>query len=198
MAEPVTGPNDDDVVLDDEDVRRALGPIALFIRRVILIGVLPIFSSLYLWQALVIEVPGRDLVVSPRAFPTLIAVLMVAVSLTIAGLEVRKALLGRRTVTEAIPVITEGMDDDDGERISSWRDTWITLGAFTLYVILFPMLGFIVATVAFVFGLSSYLQRGKLLRNAIVAVIFPVLIYLVFTELLGVRLPAGILEGVLG
>lgn len=172
-----------------EDQPTPIGPIALLTRRIVLIVVLPVFSSAYLWQALSIPMPARQLVVSPRAFPTVVACLMLVVAIAIAVTEVIKIARAKGA--------TEGTDDFDIERISSWRDAWVALGAYLVYVLVFPHLGFLVATVLFIIALSTYLAPKKWLRNTIVAVVFTAAIYALFTTLLSVRLPAGILSGLI-
>jgi len=175
------------------DAPPPLGRWALLIRRAVLIGVLPLFSAWYLIQAITIQLPDRDLLISPRAYPTAIAIAMLAVSLLVSGLELRKVLLGRRGAAAGAGAPTEGTDDDDRERITNWRDAWITLGALVVYVAVFSFLGFFLATTVFLVGVSTFFAPRKWLRNIIVSVVFSILVYLLFTELLAVRLPAGLL-----
>lgn len=176
------------------DVIPPLGPLAVLSRKVILIGVLPAFSIFYLWQALTIPLPTRTLLVSPRGFPTFIGIIMTLVAITLAILEVRKILQARRAV-EGAPVL-EGVDDDDPERITSWRDAWITVGALAVYIATFSFLGFFIATTLFLIGLSTYFARKNWLRNIIVSVLFSLAVFLLFSNVLAVRLPAGLLGGI--
>ncbi len=168
-----------------------LGRWALLSRRIILIGVLPVFSIWYLAQAVTIPLPQRELLISPRDYPTVIGIAMLAVSLLVSGLEIRKAILRRRAAADTRTLSIEGTDDDDRERITNWKDAWITLGALVLYVATFSFLGFFLSTAGFLIGVSCYFAPKKWLRNIIVSVIFSVIVYLVFTQLLAVRLPVS-------
>jgi len=174
------------------DIAAPLGRWALLSRRIILIGAIPAFAGFYLWQALTIALPNRPLLVSPRGFPTLVAVLMAIVAIAIAIIEIRKILRERRGAE-----LREGADDDDTERITSWRDAWVALGALVVYIAVFSFLGFFLATTLFLVGTSTYFAPRKWLRNVIASVLFSIAVYLLFTQLLQVRLPAGLLAGVM-
>ena len=172
-----------------------LGPITILTRRLCLIVVLPAFAVFYLWQALTIPLPARTLVVSPRGFPTLIGTLMVLVTVAIAVLEIRKLRRAARAQQAWWKVPDEA--DEDTDRITSWRDAWVSLGALVVYVVVMPEAGFLVSTPLFLGGLATYFAPRSWLRNVIVAVLFSVMVHLVFNELLGVRLPTGLLTGLL-
>lgn len=172
-----------------------LGPVAALLRRTILIGVLPVLSGGYLWQASVIALPERALAVSPRSFPIVLGVLMCVTALGLAVVEVRRMLAARGAATRDEEVAPE--IDDDQERITSWRDAWVTFAALVVYVATFALLGFVVSTVAFLICLSTYFSPRRLLRNAIVSVVFSAAVYLLFVNVLNVQLPAGLLSGVM-
>ncbi|MFV2023460.1 tripartite tricarboxylate transporter TctB family protein [Micromonospora sp. LOL_028] len=208
---PVTGPSADPAPADPAPADPApadqlkdtssgeklppLGPVAAIIRRACLIGVLPAFSVIYLWQAMTITLPARTLIVSPRGFPTLLGVLMVIVTVAIAGTELLKIHRDRRARAAGTEVADDV--DDETDRITSWRDAWATVAALVAYIMLFSTLGFLVSTALFLAGLSTYLTPKKWPRNVIVAVFFAGAVHLIFTELLGVQLPAGILTGLI-
>lgn len=61
------------------------------------------------------------------------------------------------------------------------------------YIFLLEILGFVVVTALFIFFCSWYLGYKKHIVNGIVAILFPVFMYLMFTEFLQIRLPQGIL-----
>jgi putative tricarboxylic transport membrane protein len=174
------------------DVTPPLGPIAVLVRRIVLIGVLPLFAAFYLEQALTIPLPNRELIVSPRGFPTFVGVLMVVVTIILSITEIRKVLKARKADRATV---VEGTDDDDTERITSWKDAWVTLLSLCVYVAVFSFLGFFISTTVFLIGLSTYFSRDKWLRNIIVSVLFSLAVFLLFSNLLQVRLPAGLLSG---
>lgn len=62
-----------------------------------------------------------------------------------------------------------------------------------LYIMFLNTLGFIVVTALFIYFCSLFLGYKKHITNGIVSILFPVLLYLMFTELLKMNLPSGIL-----
>lgn len=186
-----------DLALPPEDPDQEpppLGLVAMWVRHVTIIVVFPVFSLLYLWQATTIPLPKRELLVSPRGFPTTIAVAMVIVSVVLAALEV--ARLTRKWLAQRNRAVLDEPEDDDRERITSWRDAWVTAGALVAYIALFTFLGFAVATLLFLSGLSCYISPRHWMRNVIVSVVFSAAVYYLFSYVLGVQLPSGLLSGV--
>jgi hypothetical protein len=168
-----------------------LGKWALLTRRIFIIGVLPAFSLGYLYEAMTIELPQRFLLISPRDFPTAVGTALVVATFLVAFLEVRKILFERRLAEGS----SEGIHDDDRERITNWKDVFVTLGLLALYVASFSFLGFIISTFVFLVSVSTYLAPGRWVRNIVVSVFFVVCVYLLFDTLLSVRLPEWPLEG---
>jgi putative tricarboxylic transport membrane protein len=171
-----------------------LGPIASWVRHVAIIGVFPGFALFYLWQSLTITLPKRVLLVSPRGFPTTVAIAMVAVTVALAALEVI-GLVRQRRAARTGETFTQA-EDDDRERISSWRDAWVTLGALVVYIAVFAFLGFAIATFVFLAGVSTYLSPRQWIRNVVVSALFSVAVYILFSHLLGVQLPGGLIAGI--
>jgi putative tricarboxylic transport membrane protein len=124
--------------------------------------------------------------VGPQVFPTIIGVfiLLVAIALTI---EILRGNYGQPEGTEF------------GE-ISSKTD-WKTLGMVTGSILTYPFLiesaGFVVASTIVFFGVGFAYGARKLAKNLLIAIIFALVVYLSFTKLLNVNLPAGILKGLL-
>ncbi|SDQ23937.1 putative tricarboxylic transport membrane protein [Virgibacillus subterraneus] len=61
------------------------------------------------------------------------------------------------------------------------------------YILLLEVLGFIVSTAVFIFFSSWFLGYEKFKTNIIVSILFPLFIYLTFTQFLKISLPEGIL-----
>ena len=61
-----------------------------------------------------------------------------------------------------------------------------------IYVTVFEPLGFVIATSAYLLGLTAYFNRGKWVPNVLTSVLFSVGSYLMF-KYLGVQLPRGVL-----
>jgi putative tricarboxylic transport membrane protein len=62
-----------------------------------------------------------------------------------------------------------------------------------VYLAVFTLLGYVIATSIYLLVLMAYFNRGKWIANILTSVLFCVLSYLMFTKLLGVTLPRGVL-----
>ncbi|GAF14207.1 tricarboxylate transport protein TctB [Bacillus sp. JCM 19045] len=62
-----------------------------------------------------------------------------------------------------------------------------------LYILLLEPIGFVITTMCFIFICSFILGYRKHLTNGIVAILFPLAFYLLFTRYLMIALPSGIL-----
>ena len=69
----------------------------------------------------------------------------------------------------------------------------VALWLLGYYLALEP-LGFILSTIPFLFGLMAYFNRGHWLTNAIVAILFPVVLDLIFSRVLGMAPAPGLLS----
>ena len=78
---------------------------------------------------------------------------------------------------------------------------WFTVGlvaaALLLYAFILGALGYIVSTALFFVTVARIAGSRRPLRDVVVGVALSVVVYFGFTELLGVRLPAGVLEPIL-
>lgn len=66
-------------------------------------------------------------------------------------------------------------------------------GMIFLYIFLLELIGFVLSSMLFIFLCSWFLGYRKFKTNGLVAVIFPLVMYLSFNYLLQIRLPQGIL-----
>ena len=84
----------------------------------------------------------------------------------------------------------------EGDR-TDWLSLAIIVGGLVLHWLLLRPLGFIVAsTVLYVAVVTGFGDRNYL-RTLGIGVVLAVIVYFVFTRGLGLRLPAGILAGIL-
>jgi putative tricarboxylic transport membrane protein len=93
------------------------------------------------------------------------------------------------------------------ERATHWRTAGLTAGALVVYALALdgvelggieiPGLGYVVATAIFLPVTARILGSRALLRDAVAGLVLAVVVYFGFTEFLGVRLPAGLLDPVL-
>lgn len=143
--------------------------------RVIVGGVLLLAGALLFLQALRAGFAG------PAAAPVIVTGLWVAVAATY--------LTGQ--------LVTKRLRDAERPR---WRMSFLLLGMLVTYasVLKYTVAGYVLATTAFFLVsarlLSSRPVREVILRDASVAIGLSLAIYLVFTRLLGIVLPAGVLS----
>ncbi|GAB3523751.1 tripartite tricarboxylate transporter TctB family protein [Arthrobacter monumenti] len=78
-----------------------------------------------------------------------------------------------------------------------WRTLWTVIVGLVIYAYVLEPIGYIPATAIFFVAIAWVGGSRKWIRDIIVAVLFSVAVYFFFTEVLGVRLPAGLMEMVL-
>ena len=124
----------------------------------------------------------------PRFFRLIVAVgLLVFGALFLLSTTLRRdRYLGEKAAAEGV--------------VTNWPTTGMVAAILVVYAFLLNPLGYIVATallfpaVAYVLGSRG---RRKFLRNLAISVALGVLVFFSFTELLGVRLPDGLLDPLL-
>ena len=128
--------------------------------------------------------PENQSPVDPGAayFPTLMGALVIA----LCALLIVRSLMGKGAgIDEVIPV-SAGL-----------KRTGIGIVMFILYCALFKPLGFVLDSIALCFFGMMLLQNKKYVQMLLVSVLTSVAIYIVFARLLGAKLPAGVLGGIL-
>jgi putative tricarboxylic transport membrane protein len=125
------------------------------------------------------------IVVGPRIFPT-----VVGVGILVLGL----LFLLRTTVLLDNDLAAEVTTE---EATTDWPTTILSLLSLVVYASLLHPLGYTLATALFFPVAGRILGSTRLRRDIIVGVILGLVIYLAFTRVLGVRLPAGLLAGIL-
>ena len=129
----------------------------------------------------------------PKAFPRLLGIglLITAVVLLLEILRARKSPAPKAgehgPATRGAPIIV-GADTRGAPVIVGAVALWTLL-----YFIAFEPLGYIVSNSLYLLALTNYFNRGKTIANVLTSVLFPIISYLMFTKLLGVNLPPGIL-----
>ncbi len=139
-----------------------------------------------LLQAATLETPATVNVVGPRVFPALVGALLVVVG----GWLAVDVLRGGHGDPEA-------GEDVDTSRPSDWRALGYVTAAFAAHVVLLRPAGWFIAGAVLFWGVAVALGARNRLRAAGVAVVLSAAVYLVFSYLLGVSLPTGVLRGVM-
>lgn len=85
---------------------------------------------------------------------------------------------------------TKGSDTEENDSPSEThpKQLIVTVLAMVAYVALFEVLGFLLVTPVFIFGMTLY-YGGKLRLAAVYAVVFTVILYFLFKVMLGILLP---------
>ncbi len=119
----------------------------------------------------------------PKAFPALLGVLMLLCGISLAITSLRRYWRS-----------AEVADKESGAQ----NHYPVAVGAVALwllgyYLVLEP-LGFVLSTIPFLFVLMAYFNRGRWLSNAIVSILFPVILDLIFSYVLGLAPAPGLLS----
>ena len=149
----------------------------------IILACIGALAVVYFYGTRQIPVPEIGDPLGPKAFPYLLTI----------GLLVTGGLL-------LAEIMRAGKRDPAGSRTTpSSQDRRyllvISMVAFwtALYFSLFQTLGYVVDTVAFLFGLMVYFHPGRRLTNLLIALLFAATSYVLFARVLGVALPRGVL-----
>jgi len=142
-------------------------------------------GGLTLTQVSQIGAGAGFIVVGPRVFP-----IIVGIGLLVLG----GAFVLRTTV---LPDQTLAEEVAEEEAATHWPTTLSILLVLIVYALLLGPLGYTVATALFFPAAARLIGSLHWRRDIIVGLVLGLVIYLTFTRLLGVRLPAGILAGIL-
>ena len=151
-----------------------------------LAGLLLALGTFLLVETQRIAVPVSANSIGPRFFPTVVGVVLVVVSLWLA-VDVLRGGHGEM----------EAAEDVDVTRSSDWRTLALLSAVFLGHAAVLEPLGFPVAAALLFFGVAASLGSRRWTRDAAVAVVLSVLVFVAFARGLGVGLPAGVLQGVL-
>ena len=138
-----------------------------------------IFAAVYINATAAIVTPQLSDPVGPKAFPYLIgaALLVCAVGLFVEGL-----VLFREP---------DAADSGFSLRDPRWRIAAGVMAWTLLYFLAFDDAGYLLATTVFLFGLIFVFDGRRLVRSALVSVIFSGVTYVLFNNYLDVFLPGG-------
>lgn len=136
-------------------------------------------------QALRIGQSAGYSVVGPRFFPLVVAFGLLGLGML---------FLLRTTVWPDMELAREVLGE---EMTTHWTTVLLLLVVLTVYAFLLGPLGYTLATALFFPAVARILGSQKLLRDFIIGLALGLVVYLAFTRVLGVRLPAGLLQGIL-
>lgn len=159
--------------------KEAVGELA-FAGSLLLLGVVVLIDAKNML------VPPGSGSVGPQVFPTIIGIFIVLVAIGLA-IEIFRGNLGQ----------PEGTEFGEIHAKTDWKTLGIVTGSILTYPFLIESAGFVVASTVVFFGVGFAYGARKFIKNFLIALIFALLVYLTFTKLLNVSLPAGILKGIL-
>ncbi len=87
-------------------------------------------------------------------------------------------------------------EEEKKKRAIPIRELMVIVTVFAMifvYILLFEAVGFVIMTALFIYFSSWFLGYQKWKVNVMVSLLFPVILYLIFVNALGISLPSGIL-----
>ena len=121
--------------------------------------------------------------IGPRFFPYSVGVGLIGLGAAFAA---HLLLANRRgSETDLAPA---------GEDPISWRQLMVVLAALALTVLLLDRAGFVIACALQLWLVARAFGSTRPVRDAVVAVLLPTIVYFAFSRGLGLSLPAGVFE----
>ncbi len=150
------------------------------------VGSLFLLGLIVLWDTWRTELPAFNLTISPKAFPYAIAISLMVLSILLFIAVLRGDV--------ATP---EGVEMGEQLERTDFKTFGLVLGSLFAYLLLIERAGFVIAASLTFFGITVAFGNKRHGRAAIFGTLFIAFVYVAFTRLLNVQLPAGILEGLL-
>lgn len=147
--------------------------------------VVVILGGVILTQVTQIGTGAGFIVVGPRVFPT-----VVGIGVLVLGV----LFLLRTTLRPDRDLVAEVTTEESS---TDWTTIILTFLALVVYAALLKPLGYALATGLFFPIVARIFGSTRLGRDALMGIALGLVIYLSFTQILGVRLPAGLLAGIL-
>ncbi len=134
-----------------------------------------------------IRIPRALTLVGPRDFPRVIG----------AGLIVLGIWYAIDVVRHDPAAPSADSEDADPTLPTDWRVLGQLAIVLALYAGTMERLGFVIASSILFFGTAVTLGSRRFVRDAAIGIVLSTATYLLFSEWLGIRLPTGVLDGVL-
>jgi putative tricarboxylic transport membrane protein len=133
----------------------------------------------------------------PATLPTVLSILLILAGLVLAVIGLRRRRVANMAADpRRIGEAGAGAEDElvaPAEPPVPWRRLAVVVALFIGYALIFIPLGYMLATAIYLAVMVTVIDRSRWKRKLIFAVVFAVVVYYGFTELLSVQLPAGVL-----
>jgi putative tricarboxylic transport membrane protein len=158
--------------------------------RLLFLYALTVLAGAYTVMAFEMEMRSEGGQIGPGFFPRIVGLgMLVGLSFAIV-----RAVRGGQTSAEA-PVDEEGQPEDvGGDASTDPRAVVAAVACMALFYVVFEPLGALLASVLFLAGVLTFVNRGHHVANAILSVAVPLGLYLMFEVLLGVGLQEGLVS----
>jgi putative tricarboxylic transport membrane protein len=141
---------------------------------------------------------GQGGVPGPGFFPVLLSTALIVLGLVLGAMSLRPAQVEVRAVGAVPDGAGSGEDTDDGPGPSRLRPA-VVLVLFVACVPLLTVVGFVITGALLMAVLLFAVERRRGWIPLLAAIVVPVALYELFTELLSIQLPVGMFgTGVLG
>lgn len=156
--------------------------------------VLIVFSVAYLTGAFFIPMPALKQQLGPGGFPIAIGLAMLILSCIYAWQQFRGGRVAKETEEEIERRAAIIGAEEKIEKKADLKTMGFILGLMLLYAFFFEILGYAISTFLMFIAGTLYLDRRHPVRDGLIAVISSFVLYYIFTALLRVQLPAGLLK----
>lgn len=155
--------------------------------NLVLAAVTIVFSAFFLIQAFQIPTSNTFNITGPTGWPIVILLFMgiMGVILFI------KTLIEQKKSNQTADYQEREANSEEISNKVRYRHFFI-LGALAIYVILLPVVGFLVATPLLFFGLAKILELGNILKTIWVTIVSNLAIIGLFIFILSIPFPRGI------
>jgi putative tricarboxylic transport membrane protein len=150
--------------------------------RIIFVSIL-VLAGIYFWATS--QIPTLEIgdPLGPKAFPRLLGV----------GLLIAAAMLLAEMLKESKARKSEPAAAEEPQDTSTYKIVAGVVVVTAIFFALFEPLGYAISTSLFLLVMTWYFNKGKRWTNILTSLIYGFASYYIFTSLLGVNLPRGIL-----
>lgn len=157
--------------------RVVLGELALALFVVI-------FGALVVWQTTQIRLTPAYSKVGPRIIPYIVGGGLILIGLWVA----RQAFAG------GAPAVSDESEDADPTLPTDWKTVGLLAVALFTYWFLIERAGFVLASALLYAGGAFAMGSRRVVRDVAIGLLLALLLYVGFTDGLGLRLPQGVLS----